>query len=293
MNTANFPHPDIKNLRNQLNLPDTSDFISNDLRVVTSGYLTDDPDWSCAPHMHDSAELIYCTAGSGVTNVNQKTINIHHGDLILYNPGTPHYESSTPSSPLQFFFVGLIGFKLPGLPCNTLLPEYLSPVQPTGIYGNQFETFFRELIKETIYCQEHYQYISTSIASSILALTMRILNKKDKDVKPISSHCIRIKEYLDKNFSSNLNLAQLSSAVFISKDYLSHIFKAEMGISPMQYLIKKRMLHAKTLLAGSEMSICQISLECGYDDPVYFSQIFKRVCGCSPKRYRDANKTPK
>lgn len=63
-----------------------------------------------------------------------------------------------------------------------------------------------------------------------------------------------------------------------------------MGVSPIQYLINKRIAHAKHLLSTSDMPIAKIATECGYDDPVYFSQVFKRITGYSPTEYRKINK---
>ena len=63
-----------------------------------------------------------------------------------------------------------------------------------------------------------------------------------------------------------------------------------MGVSPFQYLINIRIAHAKHLLSTSDMPIAQIATECGYDDPVYFSQVFKRITEFSPKEYRKNGK---
>lgn len=291
MKFENSLNPTIKNLKNHINASGTFDLLTQRLRVVTSGYLMDDPNWSSDPHMHDSAELILCTAGKGKTTIFNQQYDIEAGDLILHNPNTPHCERSDPTNPLEFFFVGLTDFKLPNLPENTLISPDSLPVQKTGIYRDQFETFFLELIKETVYRQDHFQYISCAICSCILALVMRLFAWESGNTTPISSHSVRIKDYIDKNFAADLNLSQLSSAVYISQDYMSHIFKAEIGISPMQYLIKKRIAHAKNLLATTKRPISEIATECGYDDPVYFSQIFKRICGCSPRKYRESCKS--
>ena len=290
MKFENSLNPEVKNLKNYFDSDNHSSVLMKNPRLVASGYLMDDPDWSSAPHVHDFVELIFCTGGHGRTTIYNQDYEIEPGDLIIHNPNTPHHESSDLNSPLEFSFVGLTDFQINGLPPNTVMDEKHYPVQKTLNYKEQFDTFFVELIKETLYRKEHFQLISEAICSCILAMTLRIMDGESTLVSTISSHSIRIKEYIDQNFTSDLNLSQLSSAVYISQTYISHIFKAEMGVSPIQYLINKRIAHAKHLLSTSDMPIAQIATECGYDDPVYFSQVFKRITEFSPKEYRKNGK---
>ena len=286
MKFENALSPETKNLKNYFGRDDESNMLLKNPRLVASGYLMDDPEWSSNPHVHDFVELIFCTGGRGHTTIYNQNYEIGPGDLIVHNPNTPHHESSNPDSPLEFFFVGLTDFQIKGMPENMLMAEGHCPVQKTEGYKYQFDIFFVELIKETLYRKEHFQMISEAICACILALSLRVIEGAPTSTETISPHCIRIKEYIDKNFTSDMNLSQLSSAVYISQTYISHIFKAEMGVSPIQYLINKRIAHAKRLLSTNDMPIAQIATECGYDDPVYFSQVFKRITGYSPKEYR-------
>lgn len=286
MKFENIINPEVKNLKSYFERDEDSNMLLKNPRLVTSGYLMDDPEWSSDLHVHDFVELIFCTGGHGYTTIYNRNYEIGPGDLIVHNPNTPHHESSDLNSPLEFFFVGLTDFQIKGMPENMLMDEGHCPVQKTAAYKDQFDIFFVELIKETLYRKEHFQMISESICSCILALALRVLEGAPIATGTISPHCIRIKEYIDQNFTSDLNLSQLSSAVYISQTYISHIFKAEMGLSPIQYLINKRIAYAKQLLATTDMPVAQIALECGYDDPVYFSQVFKRLTEYSPKQYR-------
>ena len=290
MKFENSLNPEVKNLKAYFGSDDNSNVLMKNPRLVASGYLMDDPDWSSDPNVHDFVELIFCTGGHGRTTIFNQDYEIEPGDLIIHNPNTPHHESSDLNSPLEFFFVGLTDFQINGLPSNTVMDEKHCPVQKTEDYKEQFDIFFVELIRETLYRKGHFQLISEAICSCILALTLRIMDGTPVQAETLSPHSIRIKEYIDQNFTSDLNLSQLSSAVYISQTYISHIFKAEMGVSPIQYLINKRIAHAKHLLSTSDMPIAKIATECGYDDPVYFSQVFKRITGYSPTEYRKINK---
>ena len=79
---------------------------------------------------------------------------------------------------------------------------------------------------------------------------------------------------------------KVSQQIYISPYYLSHLFKEELGITFLEYLTRIRMEEAKKLLMDRSMTILDISAQVGYDDPSYFSKVFKKNMGVSPNQYR-------
>ena len=69
---------------------------------------------------------------------------------------------------------------------------------------------------------------------------------------------------------------------------MAHLFKSQTGVSPIKYLITRRMEEAQHLLRETDLPIRAIAEKVGYDDPAYFSQIFKRTVGSSPLSYRNS-----
>lgn len=102
----------------------------------------------------------------------------------------------------------------------------------------------------------------------------------------LSQECQKIKEYLDQNFTSPITLDSLSETVYISKHYLSHLFKEQTGVSPIKYLTSKRMEKACELLSETELPVSEVSKAVGYENPLYFSQVFSSIYGVSPVKYR-------
>jgi two-component system response regulator YesN len=96
----------------------------------------------------------------------------------------------------------------------------------------------------------------------------------------------KAKEYIWKNHGQNISLKELSDAVGMSPYYLSHLFRKEMGTSFLEYLTSVRISIAKSLLKQSEMSIIDVCLEIGYQDPSHFAKIFKKKEKVSPTEYR-------
>ena len=87
-----------------------------------------------------------------------------------------------------------------------------------------------------------------------------------------------------------MSLNAVSQYVGISPNYLSKMFHKELGISFVEYLMEIRMNHAKKLLRDTNKKMAEIGVEIGYSDANYFYSIFKKMEGCTPKKYRDQMK---
>jgi two-component system response regulator YesN len=96
----------------------------------------------------------------------------------------------------------------------------------------------------------------------------------------------KAKEYIWNNYNQDVSLIKLAEAVGISPYYLSHLFRREMGISFLEYLMSVRIAVAKSLLKQTSMSVLEVCLEVGYQDPSYFAKIFKKKEGVYPTEYR-------
>lgn len=95
-----------------------------------------------------------------------------------------------------------------------------------------------------------------------------------------------IKEYIYENLSGNLSSEILSSELLIPRNALFKIAKSETGMTLGQYIQYCRLEYAKKLLKNTEDTIAQISEQCGISDFNYFSRLFKRQYGVSPREYR-------
>lgn len=114
-------------------------------------------------------------------------------------------------------------------------------------------------------------------------------NIKSKQKEQNISLVEQAKAYIEKNFSSELSLDEISREVNVSPYYFSKLFKEETGINYIEYLTKIRIEHAKKLLQNPEYSIKLVCVEVGYCDPNYFSRLFKKMVGMTPTEYRGEN----
>lgn len=95
-------------------------------------------------------------------------------------------------------------------------------------------------------------------------------------------------EYIEDNFSEEtLSLNSVAGAIGVSANYFSSVFSQEMEMTFIEYVTKKRMEKAKKLLRQTEKHSGEIAAEVGYKDAHYFSVVFKKAVGCTPREYRN------
>lgn len=95
-------------------------------------------------------------------------------------------------------------------------------------------------------------------------------------------------EYVRANYDKKLSLDEIARNAFLSKAYLSSIFKEEIGESLTNYINRVRIEKSKVLLLDKEVSLIDIANLCGFEDQSYFTRVFKKMVGISPKKYRDS-----
>ncbi|MDF2613115.1 MAG: response regulator containing CheY-like receiver domain and AraC-type DNA-binding domain [Clostridia bacterium] len=98
-------------------------------------------------------------------------------------------------------------------------------------------------------------------------------------------------QYINQNYMNKITLEEVASAVHVSPNYFSKIFKEEAGINFATYLNQVRIEGAKKLLAERDTSLVDIAYLAGFEDQSYFSRVFKKYTGLSPKRYKELQGT--
>lgn len=106
-------------------------------------------------------------------------------------------------------------------------------------------------------------------------------NAKEEKVEIIET----VKDYINENYSEDINLDDIADYISFSKYYLSKLFKEVEGINYKDYLIKVRMEEAKKRLKSGD-KIKVVASEVGYSDRNYFSRAFKKYTGISPGKFK-------
>ena len=100
----------------------------------------------------------------------------------------------------------------------------------------------------------------------------------------------KLQTYIHEHLREPITLAQLARVARLSPTHFARVFKQQFAVSPLYYVIQKRIALACSLLTETGMPMKQISEAVGYDDPYYFSRLFHKVTGVSPTQYRASHR---
>ena len=110
---------------------------------------------------------------------------------------------------------------------------------------------------------------------------------EEKELKRQASRTILgITRYLQKNLSQEISLAILSEEFKLNPQYISQLFKSEIGVVFLTYLTNIRLENAKKLLVSTSFSVAEVAEQCGYSDYRVFTKVFKRTEGITPSQFR-------
>lgn len=252
-------------------------------------------DWHSTSHSHPFTEIFFITHGHGLMDIDGVIVSIKEGDLIIINPNCSHTEKSTNNSfdQLEYIVFGINNLAL----ANDSIPYLGLEVTPPIYYkimnfnNNKAEilSYLDNLVREVENKDSNYELACKSILTLFIIYISR--NAKSNlfittNPEKLNIECVKIKNYIDSHYSENITLDILSSLSYVNKFHLVHLFTKQMGISPINYLINKRIEEAKNLLVTTNHSIRDISTIVGFSNSSYFSQMFKKSTGTSPRGYK-------
>lgn len=277
-------------------------FVKRDVRPVFTGenqprllYVSEiRPDASAHPrvmHAHaDAVELILICSGSSEYLIHDKKVVIKAGDLLVYNAGVVHDEVSGPDMEVGSYCVGVGELHMPGLRENALISDEKGYVFPTGRYFEDMKELFVMMFRNLAAGEPHAELFCTSLLHALLVSVLTVTEGvgETRENPADEPHILgsRIKDYIGRHYMEPITLQSMGEALRISPYYLSHVFKQMSGYSPVQYLLRRRIGEAQTLLITTELSVARIAEMVGYDSQSYFNLQFTKNVGMPPSRYR-------
>lgn len=253
------------------------------LYIATSQY---EGDWHSFMHSHECTELFYVVSGRGEFLVEELRFPVAIGDMVIINPNVQHTETAAYSSPMEYIVLGMEGGDF--LLKDNEDKRFLSFTCSTD--GGEILSLLRQMLEEL---QEKQVYHGVVARNLLENLTVRLLRHRSvqmehqRPTKKSSRECAFVKHYIDNHFKENITLDLLSELAHVNKYYLVHSFTNEVGVAPINYLIKKRIEDSRHMLLHTGYSISEISQILGFSSPSYFSQSFARLNGMSPREYRN------
>lgn len=239
-------------------------------------------DWHSIPHAHHYAELFYIVGGDGQFRIDDRLYPVKANQMVIVNPNVIHTEVSYEAHPLEYIVLGIEGLELSTTDTQDSRFRILDCRGSSDIL-----TCLRHILQETQAAQPGYETICQAYMEILILRLMRVTRFSSTSGSPsASSQCAAVRHYIDTHYKEALTLDLLAKEAHINKFYLVHAFKEEYGMSPIHYMITRRIEESRYLLRETDMSVSQIARVLGFSSASYFSQSFRRGEGISPMEYR-------
>ena len=246
----------------------------------------DPEEWSSSLHTHGCAELFFITDGHGKFLTQNDAFPVALHDMVIVNAGVPHTELSQAESPLQYIVLGVEGLEaMAGSDGYAMLHLHTGWEELMGC--------LELMLREAGESQPGYEQVCRSLLDVVLIRLGRprdAARSDDASGTRASRECALVRRYIDDHFKENLSLDQLAQLAHLNKYYLAHTFRREFGVSPIHYLIARRVEESRFLLRETDHTLSLIAQILGFSSLSYFSQCFRRAEGISPLEYRRQNR---
>lgn len=253
-------------------------------------------------HWHEEMEISYVEDGQMKIKIPSETFLLEKGDCLVINANMLHYGEAVTDCSLRalVFHPSLIfgnkdcvfaqKYILPLLACSSF-SGHLIKAGDEEHAARSFNRAFEALAHESY----GYEFVVREQLSRICLFLYGVFHPQTDSQSPLSGvNNLRMKKmlaYIHKHFADNISLSEISRAADISERECLRCFQKTIQLSPIQYVLKYRMMQgAKLLLKNPADSISEIAAACGFDSPSNFSKTFKHFYNYTPREYRSRNK---
>ena len=266
------------------------------MRRTFNGYATKES------HSHDHVSIIYILDGSSSYEIGGKTYHVEAGMLFVCNPGVTHHRVIDVNESLVEFQTAVNNLSLRGIPSGYLIPPGDDPYIPLLHHSQAFHNCCEEIALE-----QKRNDPASPLMLKCLVMKLIVTILKEKYIHNLhSSHSDfslvnyeknnivdAIVAFMNENYMQPISLARISENAYLSPVYISRVFKELLGEAPINYLIRIRLAKACEMMQQQpDISVKFVAASVGYDDAYYFSKLFKKHYGVSPRDYMQLEEKP-
>lgn len=231
----------------------------------------------------DFSRLYLLKSGRAEVRLDGRVVELTPGHLYLFPCGRTAWYRCL--EPMHLCWVHFRLEHLPGLDIFSRF-EPKNEVDKGRKAGREFKFLLRGL-------EAHHPEEFLRSVRALLHLTEPFLPGQWEQLAGASPAVARLRpaiDYLQANFTRpELTLKKIARTVNLHPTYFSNRFRETLGLTPMQLLTDLRLRQARTLLLTTEETVGEISSRCGYNDPFYFTRVFKKNTGLNPRQFRGSS----
>lgn len=231
------------------------------------------------PHQLNTYLLVFVLEGSGQFRIGNREVTVKKDDFYVMFPYGDMSYVTDPEEPWSIQWIVAEGEQMEQLlALMQITPQ--DPVVPVSrpdrvklIYENLFEKTARIDLPAKMECLSLLYDLFSLLASERTAASR-------------NPHVRRALEYIHANYHRDIQVQTLADQLHLNSNYLTKLFKQELGITPIRYIQTMRFEKARHLLKYTHLTVAEVARQVGIDDTLYFSRGFRAFCGCSPSQYR-------
>ena len=221
-------------------------------------------------------QLLYVASGKAhfYFDKSEEDTVVTAGHMVLYRPKEPQRYIYYGEEQTEVYWVHFTGNNVTNILRHYGIGSGMRVIE-TGT-SLEYPRIFKQMIQELQRCQAHYPDLLTLL---LLELLIRIERQIGREHRPKDAYLnaemeLAIQHFSD-HYSDEINIEEYALSRGMSVSWFIRSFKQYAGTTPMQYLVERRMANAQVLLETTSYNISEIAALVGYDNPLYFSRIFR------------------
>lgn len=269
-------------------------------KIVTIHYYEFDKEFNFDGEVHDFWEMVYVDSGEVEIHADEKVYHLRQGNVIFHEPDEFHSIKSH-NEAANVFVISFV--------CTSKAMSFFKDRQfavPAKLRRNigeiteeYFETFYPMSQSDTqLRIKENppiggQQMIRTHLEQFLIMLMRSETDSRNMQIFPskesMENHLVsEIINIIDESIYKKISVDEICQRLNYSRAYISKVFKTATGYTLLDYILKKKIHEAKKLIRDNGHNFTQISEMLAFENPHYFSTVFKRVTNMSPSEYKNS-----
>ncbi len=233
-------------------------------------------------------QILYIASGKAYfyfDSSSESTI-VTAGHMVIYRPKEPQRYIYYGVDQTEVYWVHFTGSNVKNILRSYGIKDNMRII-PTGT-SLEYTRIFKQMIQELQRCQTDYKELLALLLRQILISIHRQLTNEHKLRNEYLDKEIELAiQYFNDNYNTEINIEAYAASRGMSVSWFIRNFKQYTNTTPMQYIVSIRITNAQVLLETTNYNITEIGSIIGYDNPLYFSRIFRKQKGVSPSEYRN------
>lgn len=276
-----------------------------ELSLLNIGYARHNADWNFGPICSAVSRIYWATEGCACVTINGEKHQISPGHIYLIPAFVSHYDSC--EAVFEHYYVHIADMS------QNILRLYERHKLPFELpINDSVEYAFRRLMElcpkmsllrpkpdtyETSSCfleyAQRFNKLSLGTRIEVKGLLMLLLSaffatgNECSDVN--DKRIVKAQWIIETNMKDTPSIGEIASEVSLCKDRFIRLFHKETGLTPTDYIARKKILRAQILLTIKDMQVKQVALALGYSNISYFGRVFHRITGMSPMEFKKQN----